>query len=284
MSNQPTFSKPHRDIALIGASLASLAEAQPATAKAEETEVKFVVREKDVDNVKKVLNLGDAAEHESICFYEATNRDLDAQKIILRSRYLTKDKHGNATADDDKHNGTTVKLRTNDKIDREKEKEWVSAIEADPKVGKIEKDQVVGKNAVESLSLDNPQKGTEISKVEDKREVKKIFSALQERFVAAHLSLDWGSLQRIGPIKARAWKKVAIEGFGEEFDAEEWILKRDGQAERRLLEISAKVAGDKAAADAFGKKLNEFMEARQFTQDPDAETKTKTVFNYFLGE
>ena len=249
----------------------------------ERIEIKFAVREKDIDGVKALLGLEKPNSKEVICFYETQNRDLNSNDLILRARYV-KEKKGKDADDDDKDNGTTVKLRHKGALDREKVKEIIEAIDNKQEDGKLEKDMVIGKDVSESLSLNHPGSQADLKKVEDMpKTVQGILDALQIKLLQM-ASFKWSDLKRVGPIHSQVWKHIQIGDLGDDFTAEEWKLSREGQDDRHLLEISIKISGNKADADALGAKLVDFMTRKGFPQDTSAATKTATVLDYYLGK
>ncbi len=99
-----------------------------------------------------------------------------------------------------------------------------------------------------------------------------LFRPAQHRLLAAVLGPDaiaLGSLQPLGPISARQWKKEHKDGFRHDVAAEEWTVD-----DLRFLELSIRVP--------FEDALDSQTEFTEWVAMPAmAGTKTKIVLNHF---
>ncbi|HYF34833.1 MAG TPA: hypothetical protein VD994_06030 [Prosthecobacter sp.] len=241
-------------------------------ASAQQVEIKFTILPADLDKAIQALDLNNQKfEQRTVAFFDTENRALfnGSPSLILRGR-----SKGAAEWE------TTVKLRA------------PSGGSLDPKyqsAGKNQKrewDQVIGADPTkrESFSIDAGKDNPDVKKaVTDGQDIKKAFSKEQEKLVEENAAsgFTWKDLVRYGPMESvKVWKKLSTPGFPHEITAERWDLpERKGKAARTILELSIKVPladGDQAAKDfaAVLKKLN-------LRDDPDGETKTRTVMEHF---
>jgi hypothetical protein len=247
--------------------LSALLQAQ-SLAKAEEVEIKFVVKEAEVEKALRVLALDKgAAERRTVYFFDTKDLSLFKQagaSVILRARTTQNKTEGE----------TTVKLRSRGKLVIEEE--WRQERRKGEKLErKFEKDQVVTKPVVESYSLDDQENSKAIQQaVAGRQSVKKIFSSNQEDLVEAKTKprLDWDKLEPLGPIKVLKWE---LEAGGLDLVAERWEFG-DHPA---TLEVSTKVSA--SAAEETTSRLVDFLHERGLRQNPHPETKTKEVLEYF---
>ena len=249
--------------------LAAFIQAQ-SLARADEVEIKFVVKEAEVEKALRVLALDKrAAERRTVYFFDTKDLSLFKQagaSVILRARTTQGKMEGE----------TTVKLRSKGHLVIEEE--WRQARRKDEKLErKFEQDQVVTKPAVESYSLDDPENAKAIQQaVAGKQSVKKIFSSNQEDLVEAKTKprLDWDKLEALGPIKVMKWE---FEARGLDLVAERWEFGDHAPT----LEVSIKVAA--SDAEETTSRLVDFLEERGLRQDPQPETKTKEVLEYLTS-
>jgi hypothetical protein len=238
-------------------------------AAAGNVEIKFVVKETQVEKAIGALGLDRAsAEKRTVYFFDTKDLSLfrhAGTSLILRARTEGKSK-----------GETTVKLRAKGAL--EIEEEWKQQVRKGEKLDfKIEKDQVVGKPLVESYSLDDKEDANAIEEaVKGKQSVKKIFSGNQEDLVEAKAgaNFDWDKLEALGPVKVTKWELATAAG---DLVAERWDFGRHPPT----LEVSTKV--DENVAKERAAKLVDFMRDKGLVQDPDPETKTKEVLEYFAS-
>ena len=104
--------------------------------------------------------------------------------------------------------------------------------------------------------------------------MKKIFSANQEDLVEAKTKprFDWDKLQALGPVKVMKWE---FEARGLDLVAERWDFGNHAPT----LEVSVKVSA--SDAEETTSKLVAFLHEKGLQQDPQPETKTKEVLEYF---
>jgi hypothetical protein len=235
---------------------------------ADNIEIKFVVKETEVEKAIEALGLDKAtAEKRTIYFFDTKDLSLFEQpgpRVILRAR----------TEEGEREGETTVKLRSKEPL--QIEAEWLQEKRNGEKlVSKREKDQVVTKAVVHSYSLDDDEDMEEIEQaIEGRQSVKKIFSSNQEDLVEAKSKpkLDWDKLEALGPVKVLKWE---FKARGLELVAERWEFG----SHPPTLEVSTKV--DESDAAETTDKLVAFMQEKQLQQDPNPETKTKEVLEYF---
>ena len=238
-------------------------------AKADQVEIKFVVKEAEVEKATRALTLDKkTAERKTVYFFDTKDLSLFKQagtSVILRAR---------STAGEEGE--TTVKLRSTGRL--KIEEEWMQKRRKGERLDrKFEKDQVVSKPAIESYSLDEKEDSKAIQEVAGGRQsVKKIFSANQEDLVEAKTKprLDWDKLQVLGPVKVMKWE---FKAQGLELVAERW----DFGDQAPTLEVSTKV--DLSDAEEATNKLVAFLHQKGLRQDPNPETKTKEVLEYFAS-
>jgi hypothetical protein len=238
------------------------------TGTADEVEIKFVVKEAEVEKAIQALALDKRTpERKTVYFFDTKDLSLFKQagtSVILRARTTAGENDGE----------TTVKLRSKGAL--ELEEEWMQKRRKGEKLDrKLEKDQVVTKPAVQSYSLDDKEDSKTIQKAAAGSEpVKKIFSANQEDLVEAKTkpSLNWDKLQALGPIKVMKWE---FEARGLDLVAERW----DFGNHTPTMEVSTNV--DESDAEETTGKLVAFLHEKGLRQDPHPETKTKEVLEYF---
>jgi hypothetical protein len=236
-------------------------------------EIKFVVKETQVEKATEALGLDKAtAEKRTVYFFDTKDLSLFKQagtSLILRSR-MTKGKSKGET---------TVKLRAKGTL--EIEDEWKQEARKGEKLDfKIEKDQVVTKPIVESYSLNDKEEAQAIEEaVEGKQTVKKIFSANQEDLIEAKAgaNFDWDRLKALGPVNVMKWEFAVPTIPALHLVAERW----DFGDHPPTLEVSTKA--DEAVAKERTEKLVDFMHDRGLVQDRHPETKTKEVLEYFTS-
>jgi hypothetical protein len=246
--------------------IVALVEGQP-KALAENIEIKFVVKEAEVEKAMQALALDRRTpERKTVHFFDTKDLSLFKQagtSVILRARTSAGEE-----------GETTVKLRSKGAL--QIEEEWRQKTRKGEKLDqKFEKDQVVTKPAVESYSLDDKEGSKAIKEAVARRQsVKKIFSANQEDLVEAKTKprLDWDELLALGPIEVMEWE---FEAQGLELVAERWNFGNHAPT----LEVSTK--SDASDAEETKKKLVTFLHDKGLRQDPHAETKTKEVLEYF---
>ncbi len=240
------------------------------TAAPGNVEIKFVVQEAQVEKATGALGLDKATgEKRTIYFFDTEDLSLFKQagtSVILRTR-TTKGKSKGET---------TVKLRAKGTL--QIEDEWKQEARNGEKLDfKIEKDQVVTKPIVESYSLDDKKDANAIEEaVEGRQSVKKIFSSNQEDLVEAKAgaTFDWDKLEALGPVSVTKWELATPAG---DVVAERWDFGKHSPT----LEVSTKV--DESVAKEMAAKLVAFMRDKGLVQDPDPETKTKEVLQYFAS-
>jgi hypothetical protein len=239
-------------------------------AVAENIEIKFVVKEAEVEKAIQALALDRRTpERKTVHFFDTKDLSLFKQagtSVILRARTSAGEEEGE----------TTVKLRSKGAL--EIEEEWMQKRRKGEKLDqKFEKDQVVTKPAVEAYSLDDKEDFQAIQEaVAGRQSVKKIFSVNQEDLVEAKTKprLDWNKLQALGPIKVMKWE---FEAQGLELVAERWDFGNHAPT----LEVSTKV--EASDAEETKKKLVAFLHDKGLRQDSHPETKTKEVLEYFAS-
>jgi len=224
-------------------------------------EVKITAQVKDEALVRKALERsGEKPEHRQVYFYDTAELALFDAGVVLRARKVSE------SADD-----STVKLRPVDPTTLSEAWKQTEGFE-------VELDGV-GDSTICSAKLSVEQAGGEIGTVAaGDREIRKLFSAEQERLVVEHAptSITWQDLQILGPVEVRKWK-IDPKGFGEDVVAEEWTLP-DGSD---LIELSIKIEPERAndASAAF----MIFLEDNGFTTEGDQQTKTRATLTYFTG-
>ena len=272
MLKMPFMKVPHRFLVLAVVALLGSPVGVRAgdSAVAKNVEIKFVVRVSQVQMALQALGLDPAkAEKKTAYFFDTKDLSLFQQanaRVILRSRTTAGDKEGE----------TTVKLRSTGRL--EIEEEWMQKRRKGERLDrKFEKDQVVGKPAVEAYSLDDKEDLKTIENaVAGRQSVKKIFSANQEDLVEAKTKprLDWDKLLALGPVKVMKWE---FEAQGLDLVAERWDFGNHAPT----LEVSTKA--DASDAEDTKKKLAAFLHDKGLRQDPHPETKTKEVLEYFTS-
>ncbi len=224
-------------------------------------EVKITAQMKDETMVRKALERsGEEPEHRQVYFYDTSDLALFDAGVVLRARKVSGD------TDD-----STVKLRPVDPTTLSEAWKQTEGFE-------VELDGV-GDSTICSAKLSAEQAGGEIDAVAaGDREIRKLFSAEQERLVVEHAptSITWQDLQILGPVEVRKWK-IDPKGFGEDVVAEEWTLP-DGSD---LIELSIKIEPERAndASETF----MGFLEDNGFTTEGDQQTKTRATLTYFTG-
>jgi hypothetical protein len=240
------------------------------TAAAGNVEIKYVVKEAEVETAMGALGLDKAtAEKRTVYFFDTKELSLFKQagtSLILRSRT----KEGSSKGE------TTVKVRAKGTL--EIEEEWKQEERKGEKLDfKIEKDQVVGKPFAESYSLNDKEDAKAIRRaVEGEQSIKKIFSSNQEDLVEAKAgaTFDWEKLEALGPVKVMKWE---LTNQPLKIVAERW----DFGDHPPTLEVSIKV--DESVAKEMTSKLVDFMRDKGLEQDRHPETKTKEVLEYFTS-
>ena len=270
MLKMPFMKVPHRFLVLAVVALLGSPVGVRAgdSAAAKNVEIKFVVRVSQVQMALQALGLDPAeAEKKTAYFFDTKDLSLFQQanaRVILRARTTAGDKEGE----------TTVKLRSTGSL--EIDEEWMQKRRKGERLDrKFEKDQVVGKPAVEAYSLDDKEDLKAIENaVAGRQSVKKIFSANQEDLVEAKTKprFDWDKLLALGPVKVMKWEFKAL---GLDLVAERW----DFGDHAPTLEISTKA--DASGAEETKNKLVAFLQDKGLRQDPHPETKTKEVLEYF---
>jgi hypothetical protein len=227
------------------------------TEGAERVEIKVTVLDQEEGKAGQALGLDVArAEDRSIYFFDTPQLDLYKAGVVLRARQIE-------GAPDD----STVKIRSVDPttVDRQ----WVEGF-------KLEAD-VVGDKVVRSASLTVEQRKNEIQKVlEKKREISKLYSPEQERFLAVFHAeaVDLDDLAVMGPIPALC-REVEHPGMTYKVTAERWRLP-DGTD---LVELSIKCPREEAAV---ARKIFEgFLVGLGLDPHGAQETKTKRALTCF---
>jgi hypothetical protein len=225
----------------------------------QKVEFKLTVLARDERKVQAVLAGAQAdQERRKVYFYDTRELALYDRDLVLRSRVIEGD-------DDD----STVKLRPVDlsgdgagwrRIDRIR-------IELD----------VVGSEEVVSAKLDGRPDPGEIEDVEaGRRSVASLFSAAQERLVAAYApdAISLSDLAVLGPVDARKWD-LDLLGFPHTLSIEEWSLPDAS----RFIELSFKVSPAEApdAQVAF----RELLTGRGIDIAGDQVPKTPRVLKFF---
>ena len=252
-------------IALFSGQLAARAQERAA---AENVEIKFVVQAAQVDKALQALGLDKhRSEKKTVYFFDTKDLSLFNQagtSVILRARTSAGEREGE----------TTVKLRSKGTL--QIEDEWLQKRRKGERLDrKFEKDQVVTKPAVESYSIDDNEGADTIQEaVAGTQSVKKIFSANQEDLVETKTKprVDWDKLEALGPVKVMKWE---FEARGLDLVAERWDFGNHAPT----LEVSAKVSA--SDAEETTSKLVAFLHEKGLRQDPQPETKTKEVLEYF---
>ena len=237
-------------------------------ATADQVEIKFVVKEAEVEKATQALRLDKkTAERKTVYFFDTKDLSLFKQadtSVILRARTTAGENEGE----------TTVKLRSKGTL--KIEDEWMQKRRRGEMLDrKLEKDQVVTKSVVESYSLDDEEDPKDILKAAAGRgSVKKIFSANQEDLVEAKTKprLNWDKLQALGPVAVMKWE---FEARGLDLVAERWDFGKHAPT----LEVSTKV--DEPDAEETTRKLVDFLHEKGLQQDSRPETKTRAVLEYF---
>jgi len=235
------------------------APARPDVTVVAACEIKVTIRPDQELRAERAMELNeDTAEVRVIYFFDTRKLDLFNAGVALRARLVK------GESDD-----STVKIRPVEAGDIPDAWKKASGF-------KLEAD-CVGERVACSASLTAIQGREEIDEVaKGKRPIEKLFSADQERFLAAFYegSVDFGSLHVMGPIRVLRWKSKH-KGFPYELTTEEWRLPSGDD----LVEVSIKVAPAEAvqAQKAFDKHL------RELGLDPEGaqETKTRTALEYF---
>ena len=221
-----------------------------------EVEIKVTIRENQELLATRSLNLSEEkSQRREIYFFDTPSLALFEAGIILRARII----------EDDPDN-STVKIRP---IDPSRiAPAWKHMDEF-----KLEADWV-GERKVCSASLDARQKSGEIEEVAaGRRELRKLFSSEQERFLTAYTDTitDFDSLVVLGPIEALRWKNQ-YSGIDHEVCIEEWRLPATGTD---LIEVSIKVPTQSAmqAQEDF----QNWLKSRKLYSEGEQETKTRVA-------
>lgn len=221
-----------------------------------DVEIKVTIRENQELLATRALNLSEEkAQRREIYFFDTPSLALFEAGIILRARIV----------EDDPDN-STVKIRPIDPS-------HIAKAWKDMDDFKLEADWV-GERKVCSASLDARQKRGEIDEVAaGGRELRKLFSAEQEQFLAAYTDtrIDFNSLIVLGPIKVLRWEH-RYNDLDHEVCIEEWRLPKTGTD---LIEISIKApTGEANAAQGEFKK---WLTLRGLSSDSQQETKTRVA-------
>lgn len=221
-----------------------------------DVEIKVTIRENQELLATRALNLSEEkAQRREIYFFDTPSLALFEAGIILRARIV----------EDDPDN-STVKIRPIDPS-------HIAKAWKDMDDFKLEADWV-GERKVCSASLDARQKRGEIDEVAaGGRELRKLFSAEQEQFLAAYTDtrIDFNSLIVLGPIKVLRWEH-RYNDLDHEVCIEEWRLPMTGTD---LIEISIKApTGEANAAQGEFKK---WLTLRGLSSDSQQETKTRVA-------
>ena len=239
------------------------------TAAAGNVEIKFVVREAQVEKATAALGLDKAgAEKRTIYFFDTKDLSLFKQtgtSVILRARTTQGENKGE----------TAVKLRAKEGA-LTIEDEWMQRERKGKKLDfKIEKDQVVARPIIESYTLNDKEDAKAIREaVEGSPSFQKIFSGNQEDLAKAKAKFDWRDLEALGPVKVAKWE-LTTPNFN--LVAERW----DFGNHPPTLEVSMKV--EESVAKEMAGKLVKFMRDKGLAQDSHPETKTKEVLEYFTS-
>jgi hypothetical protein len=245
-----------------------LASFAPAKDEAEgQVEIKCLIPDDKIAAISEKLGLASKDPLiRVVCFFDTDTLDLfhHTPKVILRSRF-----------DPSNEPETTVKVRG-----KQPKGDGV----------KCESDEVLGKPAIESCSVNNKkQKQAEIERANAGKNVKKIFSEKQKAFAKGVFEkIEWAKLQPYGPVPGvQVWKDIkapAVPGVAETgplLTVERWELPaRPDRAAKVLFEVSTKVPLSQDAKTS--KWLTDLLDL-SVSNGEESETKTKLVLEHFAG-
>jgi hypothetical protein len=232
-------------------------------------EIKVTLAAELVERGRQAFRIGLAqAEPRSIWFAERPVRQGDSVELPLLSRGVIIRIRQREGEDDD----ATLKLRGPEGcIDPDL---WRERTTSFSKRAKLEGDWV-GERHLLSASLDGKIDEGRIEEVvaEQPQQVRRLLSEAQEA-LADELLLPLAEVQLLGPVRAKKWKP----GMGELGDvaAELWEV-----GERlRFLELSVLAKDDPLGQQ---QRLDELVGSHSLEVDPEAETKTRAVLEFFAA-
>ena len=227
-----------------------------ASEEIKDVEIKVTIRENQELLAARALNLSEAkTQRRKIYFFDTPSLALFEAGVILRARIKQDD------PDD-----STVKIRP---IDPSR----IAQAWKDMDNFKLEADWV-GERKVCSGSLDARQKSGEIEEVAaGRRELRKLFSAEQEQFLAAYTDtrIDFDSLVVLGPVETLRWEN-RYNDFDHEVCIEEWRLPTTGTD---LIEVSVKVPTRDAGQ--VQEDFRNWLTSRKLNSEGEQETKTRVA-------
>jgi hypothetical protein len=230
----------------------------------QKVEFKVTAVPEDEDKVKALV-AGEGTER-AVYFYDTKPLDLHAQHIVLRAR---------VTAGE---GDSTVKLRP--AVIDDKDARWR---EIEKKKRRVELD-VVGVKQVPSVKVDRKPDGTptagEIADVAKRGDgVDSLFSDTQEQLIEAYApdGISLVDVKVLGPVEARVWDDLQLDGFEPKVSVEEWKLP-DGP---HFYELSFKVDPDEASAANDG--FRAVLEKLGITNPDEQVPKTEQVLEFFAA-
>ncbi len=233
---------------------------------AEEVELKFVVKDEQIDKSRKEFPPVGEVENSEVYFLETADSGLSQRHVILRLR----NKLG-------KHDDSTVKLR-GDEAEGVPEAEFPRTNTGDEKC-KLERDKLIGGKETPSLSITLKQGKKAVAEMlEGKRTLESLFSEKQKKFLAKYApGVNWQKASLLGPVKVTEWEFEAIHAG--RLTAELWDIP---QSKLRALEFSTKV--DKAEVDKTEKGILDCMEDHKIEHGTDPKSKTQFVIDTLLKQ
>jgi hypothetical protein len=232
------------------------------TQGANAVEIKVTVRTDQEMYAVRTFNLDDGkAQERQVYYFDTPELTLFDQGLILRARLIKND-------DDD----STIKIRP---VEPARIADRWRSVEG----FKLEGD-IVGSKVVRSASLTTIQKPGEVREVlEGKRQLAKLFSADQERFLTdfGPTRPDFATLKVLGPVQVLRWK-FERDDLPYELTAEEWRLPDVTD----LLELSIKVAPEKEeqAMETF----HSFLHGLKLDLAGEQQAKTRVVLQFFAEQ
>jgi hypothetical protein len=231
-------------------------------------EIKVTLAAEMVDRGRQAFRIGLAqAERRSIWFGELLASQGDQELPLLSRGVIIRIRQREGEDDD-----ATLKLRGPEGcIDPDL---WRGRTESFGKRAKLEGDWA-GRRHLVSASLDGKIEGGRITEVlsEQPQQVKRLLSEAQ-RALADEWLLPLDDARLLGPVKAAKWRP----GMGQLGDiaAELWEVGD----ELRFLELSVLAKEDPAGRL---QRLEELVRSHSLAVDLEAETKTRTVLEFFAA-
>ncbi|WP_395743099.1 hypothetical protein [Prosthecobacter sp.] len=209
---------------------------------------------------------GGEPELETVCFFDTADQKLQAAGIILRARKKG-DNAGDAIV---KLTYKTAEAAAADVIDDVKvEEDWVDQVQ--PRLSRtIDRGKPLSDDQAAALKTGALSARDALDEAQ---------RALVEKRVKG---LKWEDVKCYGPIAARIWKDVKFPGaITKKMTVEDWSMAKDGAAEEKILEVSAK--GKKLTAKELAAFVKDFFSTAKTQKlgEPSGESKTKRALQFF---